>query len=263
MEVMKKITVRDIQALKGCQPITALTAYDTIMARLASDAGIDLLLVGDSVGTTYLGFDTTLSVTLDMMVHHTACVARARPHSLLVSDVPFFQGHLRSDRLLESCARLIQEGGAEAVKLEGGEAVAPNVQKLVEAGVPVVGHVGLLPQQVRVLGGYRTFGCTEEERCTLRKDAEALEASGAFAIVGEMIEAEVAGELARSLRIPFIGIGCGPHCDGQILVTPDLLGLTLGTTPSFVKRFADLKATVHRSFMAYAEAVRKRTYPLS
>ena len=258
---MKKLTVRDIQELKGRQPITALTAYDAIMARLASEAGIDLLLVGDSVGTTYLGFETTLPVTLDMMVHHTACAARVCPHSLLVADVPFPEGRLKGNGLLKACARLIQEGGAEAVKLEGGEAIAPKVEQLVEAGIPVLGHIGLLPQQVNVLGGYRKFGSTPEESQALRKDAAALEAAGVFAIVGEMIEPEVAAEIAKALRVPFIGIGCGPHCDGQILVTPDLLGLTMGNVPSFVEPFADLKKTVHGAFTAYAEAVRKRTYP--
>ena len=256
-----KITVHTIRELKGERPIVALTAYDTIMATLASNANIDLILVGDSVGTTYLGFDTTLPVTLDMMLHHTACVARAKPRSLLVADVPFPEVHLGTERLLRVCSRLFQEGGAEAVKVEGGQSVAPKVRALVDAGMPVLGHIGLLPQQFYALGGYRKVGAKEEEREILLRDAKALQDAGAFAIVGEMIAGEIAGEIADTVDIPMIGIGCGIKCDGQILVTPDLLGMTLGKVPGFVKKFAHLQEVISSAFVEYAEEVRSKRYP--
>ncbi len=256
-----KITVQTIRELKGERPVVALTAYDTIIATLASNAEVDLILVGDSVGTTYFGFETTLPVTLDMMVHHTACVARANPQSLLVADVPFPEGHLGTESVLRACARLFQEGGAEAVKIEGGQSIAAKIQALTDAGMPVLGHIGLLPQSFYALGGYRKLGIKEEERQALLKDAAALQDAGVFAIVGEMIEEELSGEIAQNLEVPFIGIGCGPQCDGQILVTPDLLGMTLEKVPGFVKKFANLQETIVSAFGTYVEEVRNRKYP--
>ncbi|MFP4069815.1 MAG: 3-methyl-2-oxobutanoate hydroxymethyltransferase [Verrucomicrobiota bacterium] len=254
-------TTQTISKLKGGRPIVAVTAYDAVMARYADAAGVDLILVGDSVGTTQLGFDTTVPVTLEMMLHHTAAVARAKPEALLVADLPFGLAHGDFPGVLEACARLMQEGGAEAVKIEGGLAMAATVERLVGAGVPVLGHIGLLPQQFHRLGGYRKFGRTELEKEILLKDAQALEAAGCFAIVGEMIEGTLAGAIAAELRIPLIGIGCGPHCDGQILVCNDLLGMTTGYVPSFVKQFADLGEQARAGFAAYAAEVRDGTFP--
>ncbi len=256
-----KVTTQTIRSLKHKRPIVALTAYDTITATLADRAGVDLLLVGDSVGTTVLGFDTTIPVTLDMMVHHAAAVSRAKTDALVVADLPFKEGRHSPDRLLDTCARLMQEGGAQAVKLEGGQNIAPSVARLVLAGIPVLGHIGLLPQRYFALGGYRKFGKDEAERDKLLADARALEAAGAFAIIGELIDADWARHLTEQLSIPFIGIGCGPHCDGQILVSTDVLGLTLGKYPSFAKKYADLGAAVQSAITAYAEEVKSRSFP--
>ncbi len=256
-----KITTQTIRALKGKRPVVALTAYDAITARLVSEAGVDVILVGDSVGTTLLGYDTTVPVTLDMLVHHTAAAARAKPDSLLVADVPFGVAHAGFDAVLGACMRLMQEGGAEAVKIEGGAAMAPTVEKLVAAGIPVLGHVGLLPQQFFQLGGYRKFGKKVTEQQALIEDAKAIEQAGAFAVVCEMVDAETAKAMAEAIAVPLIGIGSGKDCDGQILVCTDLLGLNPGKLPSFVKTYADLKTTMRQAFSAYAEEVRQRTFP--
>ena len=255
-----KTTVHTIRSLKAEPlPIVAVTAYDAILAQLASEAGVDMILVGDSVGTTYLGFNTTIPVTLDMIVHHTACVARVQPRSLIVADVPFATAH--SERLLEACTRLLQKGGAEAVKLEGGRAIAEKVHLLSMAGIPVLGHIGLLPQNIHTLGKYRRFGISPEECKKLNNDATALEKAGAFAIIGEMIEPECAKNISRSLKIPLIGIGSGAQCDGQIVVTPDLLGLTLKKMPRFVKPLVNLKETIREALTTYTKGVQQRTYP--
>lgn len=232
------------------------------MARLAGRAGVDLILVGDSVGTTQLGFDSTVPVTLDMMVHHSAAVARARPEALVVADLPFAEAWLGRETLLRSCRRLIQEGGAEAVKIEGGADLAPDIAVLVAAGIPVLGHIGLLPQRVHELGGYRRYGRTEAGRQRLLADATALEEAGCFALIGEMIEPTAAEALTAALKVPFIGIGCGPGCDGQILVLNDLLGLT-PSPPSFVRTYADLGTAVEQALRAYGEDVRERRFPSS
>ncbi len=256
------ITTQTISLLKGERPVVAVTAYDAVMARLADDAGVDLILVGDSVGTTQLGFETTVPVTLEMMLHHTAAVTRARPGALVAADLPFALAQGSPDRLLEACRRLMQEGGAQAVKIEGGAALAPAVRLLTGAGVPVLGHIGLLPQQFHQLGGYRKFGRNEEEKSALVNDAVALEKAGCFALVGEMLEGTVAGAIAAELRIPLIGIGSGPHCDGQILVCNDLLGMNTSPVPSFVKRYARLADEIRAAMADYAEEVRERKFPL-
>jgi len=257
----EKVTTQRLRKLKGQRPIVCLTAYDAIMGRLADEAGADLLLVGDSVGTTQLGFETTVPVTLDMMVHHTAAVARTRPKALLVADVPFAVAHQGVDGVLNACTRLMQEGGAEAVKIEGGSKMAQTIERLVDAGIPVLGHIGLLPQRFHALGGYRKFGRTEHGRAHLLSDALALQQAGVFAIIGEMIQADSSAELTRQLGVPFIGIGCGHPCDGQILVSNDVLGLGTGHYPSFVKQYAQLAETVKSAFAAYADEVRKGIFP--
>lgn len=256
-----KITTKTLSALKAERPIVAVTAYDTPTAQYADAAGVDLILVGDSVGTTQLGFETTVPVTLDMMVHHTAAVARARPKALLVTDVPFAIAHDDFSHLLNACRRLLQEGGVQAVKIEGGAALAPTVARLIAAGIPVLGHFGLLPQNVHQLGGYRKFGRCEVEKSALVEDALALEKAGCFAVLCEMIDGTVAGAIANELKVPLIGIGSGPHCDGQILVCNDLLGLNAGYVPSFVKQYANLGAATETAFADYAADVRNRKFP--
>lgn len=256
-----KITTQTIALLKGDRPVVAVTAYDAAIARYADEAGVDLILVGDSVGTTQLGFETTIPVTLDMMLHHTAAVARAKPLALLVADIPFTVAHADFTKVLDACRRLMQESGAEAVKIEGGALMAPTVKRLVSAGIPVLGHIGLLPQNFHQMGGYRKFGRSDLEKSILVDDALALEKAGCFAIVCEMTEGTVAGTIASELKIPLIGIGSGPHCDGQILVSHDLLGMNVGHMPSFVRQYAQIGDEVRKAFAKYAEDVRHLKYP--
>ena len=257
---MKK-TVQTIRKSKGQRRLAAITAYDALMGELASRAGMDLILVGDSVGNTVLGHVTTVPVTMDVMVHHSAAVRRAGPESLLVADLPFAQAHLAKEEVLRHCARLIQEGGAEAVKIEGDASLEPTLAHLVNAGIPVLGHVGLLPQRVNALGGYRKFGKTDEERKALLEDAAAMERAGCFAVIGEMIEPAVAAEITETLSIPHIGIGCGPNCDGQILVCTDMLGFQSKFHPSFVKTYANLEETILDAFRNYGQDVQDGAFP--
>ena len=256
-----KITTQTIAQAKGNRPLVAVTAYDSVMAHFADKAGVDFILVGDSVGTTQLGFDTKIPVTLDMMCHHTAAVSRAKLRALLVTDIPFAVAHDDFSVLLAACRRLMQEGGAEAVKIEGGASMAPSITRLVEAGVPVLGHIGLLPQQFHKLGGYRKFGRDKKEKSVLVDDALALEKAGAFAVIGEMIDGTVAGAIASQMALPLVGIGSGPDCDGQILVCNDLLGMTSGPVPSFVKKYAEVGAQVQEAFSNYADEVRGGNFP--
>lgn len=255
-----KTTTHTLRKLKGQKPIVCVTAYDAFTSRFASEAGVDVILVGDSVGNTVLGFENTVPVTLDHMCHHTAAVARARPNALVAADIPFGVAHYDFDRVLAACQRLMQESGAEAVKIEGGADLAPVIARLTEAGVPVWGHIGLKPQQVLALGRYRKFGTTPEEAESLLADAAALEEAGVFALLIEMVDPEVARRMTEATKVPVVGIGSGPHCDGQILVAMDFLGIS-GSVPSFVRRFADAGAEYRKGFAAYAEAVRARKFP--
>jgi len=254
------MTTQTLRALKGQRPIVCVTAYDTPTAQCADAAGVDLILVGDSVGNNVLGFDSTVPVTLDMMVHHCAAVARAKPEALLVADLPFGDAHLKAGDVVKACRRLIQEGGAAVVKIEGGVALVPIIEKLILAGIPVMGHIGLQPQQVNVLGGYRRFGKQVSEAEALKADALALVQAGAFALIIEMVDAKLAAEIAQSVSIPVIGIGSGPDCDGQILVAHDILGIN-EHAPSFAKSYAKLAETMRMAFAAYANEVRQKTYP--
>jgi len=252
-----KPTVRHVAELKGKRPIVGLTAYDAIMGKLISDAGVDFILVGDSVGTTLLGFDTTIPVTMEDMVRHTAAVRRSNPKCLLVADLPFGEASMSFDRFLDSAKRLMQEGGADAIKVEGGRDLADDVEKLVATGIPVLGHIGLLPQTVKAIGGYRKFGGVREEAESLYTDAISLEEAGCFAIIAEMMEEKVATELAGQILPPLIGIGSGPNCDGQILVTQDLLGLTAQGVPSFVTPYANLSKEISNALGKYVQDVRE------
>ena len=258
----KRIRVPDLkEKKKRGEKIAVLTAYDATMARLLERAGIDVLLVGDSLGMVVLGYETTLPVTLDAMVHHTAAVSRGASRALVVADMPFLTFQVSVTEAVRNAGRLIQEGGAAAVKIEGGAAVVDVAQRLVEIGIPVMGHLGLLPQSVHQLGGYRQQARLEQDAEKLIADARALEQAGVFAIVLESIPAEVARETTAALAIPTIGIGAGPHCDGQVLVSYDALGLFNGVVPPFVKQYARLGEQVVAAAKAYAEEVRDGRFP--
>lgn len=255
-----KVNVKTLKKLKGVRPIVAITAYDALFARLV-DPYVDLILVGDSVGNTFLGFDDTTAVTLDMMVHHTAAVTRAKPTAMVVADVPFSLAYESDDRLLQTARRLMQEGGAQAVKIEvGHESLFPRLEMLVAAGIPVVGHIGLLPQNIHALGSYRSYGNRETGKRRLIDWALQLQAAGCFSVLGEMIKPETAVEITQSLQVPFIGIGCGHQCDGQIIVLSDILGMH-EHPPSFAKVFAEVGQLVQQGVSAYAEAVKDRSFP--
>lgn len=256
-----KCTPHTLQQLKGKRPIVAVTAYDALTAHYADDAGVDILLVGDSVGNTLLGLPTTVPVTLDMILHHASAVARAQPSALIAADIPFAEAHYDFRRLLRSAQRLMQEAGVDAVKIEGGELLAPKIARLVEAGVPVWGHIGLQPQQVKRLGRYKKFGINSTETERLVADARALEAAGCFSIVLELVEPSAAAAVTAAVRIPTVGIGAGPDCDGQVLVVTDLLGLTVGPVPSFAQAFARAGDAYREGFSAFRAAVAERRFP--
>lgn len=252
-----KSTTRSIRALKGTRPIVCLTAYDAVTARIADQGGADLILVGDSVGNTVLGMDDTIGVTLEMMIHHTAAVVRAKPAALVIADLPFALAHESFPSLLKSCRALLQKGGAHGVKIEGGATLATSILKLVDAGIPVMGHVGLMPQRVHATG-YRRRGLTSADQQKILIDAQSVAAAGAFCIVLECVDEKFTRELTHSLEIPTIGIGSGQGCDGQILVLHDLLGLS-PTPPPFVKPEAHLHRDAVAAVQRWAKSVRQGT----
>jgi 3-methyl-2-oxobutanoate hydroxymethyltransferase len=257
-----KVTTATLRAQKQArQRITALTAYDHLFAGLLDAAGVDVLLVGDSVATVVQGRDTTVPVTMDQMVYHCEMVARASKRALVVGDLPFLSYQVSVEDALRNAGRLMKEGAAEAVKLEGGVPFAPTVRRLVEAGIPVMGHVGLTPQSIHQFGSYRARGQDEAEHRRIVDDARALEQAGAFALVVEKVPAALGQELAASLSIPVIGIGAGPHVDGQILVTPDLLGLFTRFRPRFVRRYAELGKTIGEAIASYCRDVQDGRFP--
>ena len=243
--------------MKGSDQIVCITAYDAVTARLADAADTDVILIGDSVGNVVLGFESTVPVTADMMAHHTAAVARARPNALVATDIPFGVAHGDFSDLLKICMRLMQECGAEAVKIEGGAEMAPTVARLTAAGVPVWAHIGLQAQNVFQEGGYRKYGKTPEERASLLAAAKAHEKAGAFALLLEMMPSDLAAEITRTVSIPTIGIGAGKDCDGQILVMHDVLGLT-PRRPSFAKLYCDAGAQIVSALRAYRDDVKKK-----
>ncbi len=259
---MKAVRVPDLKTMKDRgEKITVLTAYDATMARLLDRAGIDVILVGDSLGMVVLGYDTTLPVTLDMMIHHTAAVTRGTDRALVVADMPFLSYQLGNEEAMRNAGRLIQEGGASAVKIEGGRHMAETAKRLSDIGVPVMGHLGLTPQSVHKFGGFRPQAREPKAVTQLLEDAVLLEASGVFAIVLESIPDDVAKDVTASLKIPTIGIGAGPHCDGQVLVSYDALGLYDGPTPPFVKQYADAAGVIVDGARAYIEDVRAGRFP--
>lgn len=259
----KRVGVRDIRARKGTtDKIVVVTAYDALFGRLVDEAGVDIVLVGDSVGTVLAGFETTLPVTLDQMIYHGAAARRGVKRALLVVDMPFLTYQVSAERAVMNCGRVLRETGAEAVKLEGGgPEIARAVRALTAIGIPVMGHLGYTPQSENALGRARVQGRDDRAAATLRDHACALEDAGAFAIVLELIPASVAGNVTAAVSIPTIGIGAGAACDGQVLVLPDLLGLNDQFTPKFLKRYATLADDVRNAVRRYGEDVRGGRYP--
>ena len=257
-----RVTTTSLAAMKAAgEPIVMVTAYDAPGARLADAAGVDVILVGDSLGMTVLGYDSTLPVTMDDMLRATAAVARGTTHALVVADMPFLSFQVSPEDALRNAGRFLAEAGAVAVKIEGGAGVAPLVEFLVGAGVPVIGHVGLTPQSVNVLGGYTVQGRDFDGAIALVEDCLELEAAGAFAVVLELVPAELAVLVSEELAIPTIGIGAGAGCDGQVLVIHDILGLCEKYSPKFVKRYADISGTIRTGVDAYIREVKAGVFP--
>ncbi len=264
-----KITVPDILQRKSkaagsitnSKKIACLTAYDYPTARLLDEAGVDILLVGDSLGMVVLGYDSTLPVTIDEMLHHTRAVRRGARHALVVADMPYGSYHTDLSESLRNAMRFIKDAGAEAVKVEGGERRLELIARLTEAEIPVMGHVGLTPQSVNALGGYHVQGKTPQSADQLMRDARAVEAAGAFAIVLEAMPRELAAQITGEVRIPTIGIGAGPDCDGQILVLSDMLGLTFGQTPKFSRQYTNLGDLISGAVREYCDDVRSANFP--
>jgi len=257
----KRTAPKIVELKRRGEPIACVTAYDFPTARLADEAGVDIVLVGDSVGPVLLGYESTLPVTMDDMLHHTRAVSRARPTALVVADMPFMSYQVSVEQAVGNAGRLVQEGGADAVKLEGGERVTGAVRRIVEIGIPVMGHLGLTPQSVLALGGYRVQARGEADQERLLREAKLLEASGCFSVVLEGIPARLGAAVSRELQIPTIGIGAGPSCDGQVLVSHDLLGMFLGHTPKFVRRYAELAPEIRAAYQHYVADVKARRFP--
>ena len=256
------VTVSQILAAKASgKRLACVTCYDSAFGRLIDQTDVDLVLVGDSLGNVMLGHDSTIPVTMDDMVHHTRAVARVLTRPFLCGDLPFLSYHLSVEQAVRNAGRLIQEGGAQGVKLEGGQAVVPQVRAMVEAGIPVMGHLGLTPQSVHAMGGYRVQGRGDEQAKALIANALALEAAGAFAVVLEMVPMGLAERVTAALRIPTIGIGAGPKCDGQILVLHDILGFDPGFSPKFLKKYANLGQVVRDAVSAYDREVKSGDFP--
>lgn len=260
--LQKKVTVNSLQRMKrDGVPIAALTAYDFLMAELLDQAGVDLILVGDSAAMVVQGLDTTVSVTLEQMLYHAQLVARGVERALVVGDLPFMSFQVNADEALRNAGRMVKEAQVEAVKLEGGIPICGTVQRLVEVGIPVMGHLGLTPQSIHKFGTYQVRATTDQEADEIRSDAHALQEAGAFAIVLEKIPATLATEISRSLSIPVIGIGAGPGCDGQILVSHDMLGIYTRFKPRFVRRYEQLGERMREAFGHYVRDVRGREFP--
>jgi 3-methyl-2-oxobutanoate hydroxymethyltransferase len=263
MEQRKALTTARMRKMKqDGEKIAMVTAYDYPSAKLAEEAGIDLILVGDSLGNVVLGYDSTLPVTLDDMVYHTRAVARGAASTFIVADMPFMTYHGSLDKTLQGVARLMQEGHAKAVKLEGGAEIAPAVAAITGAGVPVIGHLGLTPQSVHQIGGYRIQGKSPEQAKRLLEDAKALEQAGACAVVLELTTAELAAWITKQLSIPTIGIGAGAGCDGQVLVFHDLLGYSsANSSTKFVKTYAQVGETIRGGIAEYVKEVKRGSFP--
>jgi len=257
-----KITTKSLEEMKkkGVK-ISALTAYDYIMAELLDESGIDLILVGDSASTVFAGEDTTLPITIDQMLYHVKVVTRAVQRALVVADMPFMSYQVSTEDAIRNAGRFMKEGRAEAVKLEGGQEFIPTISRLVQIGIPVMGHLGLTPQSIHKFGTYKTRGKTDAEMKKLLTDAKALEDAGVFAIVLEKIPRSLAAEITQAISVPTIGIGAGVECDGQILVVHDMLGLYERFNPRFVRKYAEMAEEMRKAFRAYREDVLSRKFP--
>ena len=257
-----RVTISDIKDMKARgEKIPMITAYDYTSARIVDESGIPMILVGDSLGQVMLGYDSTVPVTMDEMIHHTKAVARGTRNALIVGDMPFMSYQTGSTDALRNAARFLQEAGAQTVKLEGGVAMASTVQRLVSSGIPVMGHIGLTPQSVNQLGGYKVQGKTLKTAVRVMEDARALETAGAFAIVLECVPESLSKLITNRLSIPTIGIGAGKECDGQVQVFHDMLGMINDFVPKHAKRYASLGDTIAGSLRQYASEVREQSFP--
>jgi len=261
--VSKKSALDLLKMKADSTRITMVTAYDYSMAKIVDAAGVDMVLVGDSLGMVIQGMPDTLSVTLDDMAYHGRCVARGLENAHLTVDLPFMSYQISPEQALQSAGRLVQQGKAQSVKLEGGARSVAAVERIVSAGIPVVAHLGLTPQSVHTLGGWKVQGRGAQAAEQLLQDALALQDAGAFALVLEMVPAELAAQVSAALEIPTIGIGAGVHCDGQVLVINDLLGFDLGFSPRFLKRYAELQPQMVQAVQSYVEEVRTGEFPTS
>ena len=258
----RKVTTLRLQEMKQAgEKIACLTAYDFLTARLLDRAGIDVILIGDSASMVFAGNDTTLPMKMDEMLYHVKVAAKAVKRALLLADMPFMSYHTGADDALRNAGRLMQDGMAEAVKLEGGKTICPIVKRIVEAGIPVMGHIGLQPQSIHTYGTYKTRGTDAAEAKRIFEDAKALEEAGAFAVLVEKVPKALAKRITETLSVPVIGIGAGGGCDGQILVTPDMLGLTTQFNPRFVRKYAKLADDMTDAFARYRDDVRKQSFP--
>jgi 3-methyl-2-oxobutanoate hydroxymethyltransferase len=261
-EPRQKITVASLREKKAHrEPITCLTAYDYATARLVDEAAIDIILVGDSLAQTMLGYENTLTVTVDEMLHHTRAVKRGVKHGFLIADMPFGSFHVTTDEALQNAARFVKEGGAEAVKMEGGEKRADLIRRVIDAEIPVAGHIGLTPQSVNVMGGYKVQGKSLQAIEQLMRDAVALDRAGVACLYLEGIPREVAAMITAEVATPTIGIGAGPECDGQVLVIHDILNLTFGPPAKFVRRYGDAAALITDAVQAFRTDVLSHQYP--
>jgi 3-methyl-2-oxobutanoate hydroxymethyltransferase len=259
-----RITASQIKEMKRQgEKIAMVTAYDYSMAKLVDEAGMPIILVGDSLGMVMLGYESTLPVTMDEMIHHTKAVVRGTKHALIIGDMPFMTYQISIEDAMRNAGRFIQEGGAQAVKLEGGETVAEKVSRIVAAGIPVQGHIGLTPQSIHQLGGYKVQGKTAEVAARLLNDAKALEAAGAFSIVLECVPTPLAKLITERVSIPTIGIGAGIHCDGQVQVINDLLGIYTDFVPKHAKQYAKLHESISTSVLDYISEVKTGKFPTS
>jgi len=258
----ERVTINQIKDMKRAgEKVVVLTAYDYPTAKIIDEAGIPIILVGDSLGMVVLGYDSTIPVTMDDMIHHTKAVARGTKQALVVADMPFMTYHASLGEAMHNAARFIQEAGAQAVKLEGGEFMAETIHKIVSCGIPVMGHLGLTPQSIHQLGGYKLQGKTTAAAERLLKDAIALEQAGAFAVVLEVVPAPLAKLISQKISVPTIGIGAGPYCDGQVQVVSDILGMFTDFVPKHAKQYAKLADTIKSAVSDYAKEVKEGVFP--
>ena len=259
---MTRVTIQDLQNKKNeGRKITMLTAYDALMAKIVDAAEVDVILVGDSLGVVVQGKENTLSVTMEEMIYHAEMVSRVTRHALVIADMPFLSYQVTVQEALTNSGRFLQEAGAGGVKLEGGARVVEQIEAMVKHGIPVLGHIGMTPQSIYKFGGYKVQGQEESSAATLIRDAKAIEQAGVFAIVLEAIPSNLARKITEALSVPTIGIGAGPHCDGQVLVLYDMLGLFTEFTPKFVRRYADLRGQALVAIRRYKEEVELGKFP--